>query len=394
MYLVERDKVAYVGYGLLIIIFLGTIELGSAFLPPVIGLFGGPSIFYTVPHITRQRYDHYLAIRDPILGWPSPTKFGATDFDLSGARRSSVFPQPGHECVSLYGDSFTFGDEVDDNDAWGNILARLLGCRVGNFGVGGYGTDQALLRFIGNSKDSAPATVLGVFADNLLRNVNQNRYFLTGGEPLAMKPRYILMHNTLKLVPILKLSFEEFQHALEAPATAWPYEFFLPGARHGPTIWTFPYSVSFIKLLASPYFQDLVAKRLSGQPSWIDFYNQDHVSGALPLTVQIIQEFRRIATERKKVLLVVIFPTRSALEIYLRTGRSPFEPLRAALHQRKIQVYDLVGDMATYLRNRSFCEILTNSNKCTGHFNPEGNKVVANLVYGRLLAEGMLHRKP
>ena len=44
------------------------------------------------------------------------------------------------------GDSFAFGDEVDDADAWPAALERLSGGRVINAAVPGFGLDQAVLR--------------------------------------------------------------------------------------------------------------------------------------------------------------------------------------------------------------------------------------------------------
>jgi hypothetical protein len=80
-------------------------------------------------------------------------------------------------------------------------LAARLNCRVGNFGVGGYGTDQALLRFMHNPSDPSSVAVLGIFADNIQRNVNRVRYFLVGGDPLLIKPRFVLDDDgTLRLV--------------------------------------------------------------------------------------------------------------------------------------------------------------------------------------------------
>ena len=34
-----------------------------------------------------------------------------------------------------------------DKEAWSNQLSRLVGCRVANYGVSGYGSDQATIRF-------------------------------------------------------------------------------------------------------------------------------------------------------------------------------------------------------------------------------------------------------
>ena len=50
-------------------------------------------------------------------------------------------------CGSAFGDSMTHGDEVTDDEAWLHRLSERLGCNVQNFGVGGYGLDQAALRY-------------------------------------------------------------------------------------------------------------------------------------------------------------------------------------------------------------------------------------------------------
>ncbi len=44
------------------------------------------------------------------------------------------------------GDSFTFGDEVNDEEAWPAVLQQLSAGRVINAGVPGFGLDQAVLR--------------------------------------------------------------------------------------------------------------------------------------------------------------------------------------------------------------------------------------------------------
>jgi len=73
---------------------------------------------------------------DPDLGW---------DSYRNGKR---VGPPGFSACGSAFGDSFTHGDEVRDNEAWPFRLSELLGCEVENFGVGGYGQDQAYLKYL------------------------------------------------------------------------------------------------------------------------------------------------------------------------------------------------------------------------------------------------------
>src|SRR5580704_5995225 len=82
---------------------------------------------------------------DEELVWPAdPT---APPRDRSGAKFNADFPEPGRACASAYGDSFVWGEEVPPADGWIEQLSRRIGCRVANYGVSGYGTDQAYLRF-------------------------------------------------------------------------------------------------------------------------------------------------------------------------------------------------------------------------------------------------------
>jgi hypothetical protein len=62
--------------------------------------------------------------------------------------------------VSLYGDSFTYGDEVDDGARVGDLLARKLGARVSKLRRRRLRTDQAYLRYVRNVQDRSPVVVL------------------------------------------------------------------------------------------------------------------------------------------------------------------------------------------------------------------------------------------
>ena len=95
----------------------------------------------------------YLSTRDPVTGWPGTAP--SDRHDPSGSRPVPAFPTPGEERVWLYGDSFVYANEVDDADAWGNQLSLKLNRRVANFGIPGYGTDQAYLRFKNTANDRA-----------------------------------------------------------------------------------------------------------------------------------------------------------------------------------------------------------------------------------------------
>jgi hypothetical protein len=368
---VASARVRILGAVLIVAAPLAFAEAGLALLPWIVGR-GLRSIVYVPPRVTREEYERYLAIRDPVTGWP---RRGEGDMALPTPRPSPAFPEPREWCVTLYGESMTRGDDVSDAEAWGNVLAERLGCAVGNFGIGGYGTDQALLRFIANTADRAPATIVGIYTDNLLRNVNQYRYFLTGGETLALKPRFVLDDGTLELIPLSSLSYEQFSEGIRDPRTIFPHEAFVPGSRHGPVIWSFPYTPDLLRLILT----DQVINYVRGLPSWINFYRLDHDTRALQTTVAIVEEFRRHAG-RGRTVTVALHPSPASYDLARRTGASAFDPLATELRRVGIPVRDLTTDFAAYLGERTFCELLVRPAACWGHYNPEGNRVVASAM--------------
>jgi lysophospholipase L1-like esterase len=75
-----------------------------------------------------------------------------------------------HGSILAVGDSFTYGDEVFDEEAWPAQLQRLTGRRVLNGGVTGYGLDQVVLRTEQLVVEHSPSSiVVGFIADDILR---------------------------------------------------------------------------------------------------------------------------------------------------------------------------------------------------------------------------------
>ena len=63
---------------------------------------------------SRDDYEDYLARRHPELGWPG------VDDEASGtprARNVPLYAASADECITAYGDSYVFGDEVRDAEA-------------------------------------------------------------------------------------------------------------------------------------------------------------------------------------------------------------------------------------------------------------------------------------
>jgi hypothetical protein len=153
--------------------------------------FANPEL-YTQP---RERTAGFARGFDAELGWePSfETPHGER-------RRERDYARP---FLATFGDSHTFCDEVGDDETWQTYLARELEADVFNFGVSGYGPDQALLRYRRLAGEvPTPLVALGLGLENINRIVNRYRpfYFKDTGLPLP-KPRFVLDGNRLRLLP-------------------------------------------------------------------------------------------------------------------------------------------------------------------------------------------------
>src|SRR5258706_1452370 len=197
------------------------------------------SLLYDPPRF--DDYAAYLKTRDPLLGWNGPVRAGSKKRNSAGSRLVPNYPDPAiPSCAALFGDSFTWGDEVTPQQAYGNVLAGLMRCRVANYGVPGYGTDQAYLRFAMQVNDPAPIVILGYFSENIVRNISQDWGFRTN-QVGGLKPRFVLEGNALRLVPLPSLTEAEYLSLHSRAQQLLPYDYFAPGGPSGIHSLEFPF---------------------------------------------------------------------------------------------------------------------------------------------------------
>jgi len=93
----------------------------------------------------------------------------------------------------ILGDSFTFGDEVSDNQTYASYLQEMLpNIEVINAGVHGYGHDQMLLLLKEEGVKYEPdIVIIGFLPFDMPRNLLEFRDFA--------KPRFILKNGELRL---------------------------------------------------------------------------------------------------------------------------------------------------------------------------------------------------
>jgi len=156
--------------------------------------------------------DLYYAFdtHDPLLGWRSrpglrdepafgnQARLSTNELGLRGAATPSLLPAPGVRRILVLGDSFTFGEDVEDDETFAALLDQSLPrSEVLNFGVHGFGHDQMLLLFREVGRKYSPEIVILAFVyDDIYRNLVSFRDFA--------KPRFTLRDDELALsnVPV------------------------------------------------------------------------------------------------------------------------------------------------------------------------------------------------
>ena len=362
-------------YGILFLSIIAFLETASFFLGRY---FQKKGIFYA-PHVT-ETYRQYRARMDPTLGWPSRSSYGQGDLDKSGSRIIPSFPDPDkHQaCVSIYGDSFAWGSEVDNEHALGNQLALLLGCRVANYGIPAYGTDQAYLRYHTNRQDQARIVILGHMSEDITRNVGQFRNLAVPTSQFLLKPRFWLdASGHLHLAPVPPLTAKNYDDFNKHPEKYLRHEFFLPGGASGIQRFTFPYTLSILRL----YKRFYIKEKLKGEPRYIGFYQPGHPAKGLQITAAICNKFYDEALSRGQVPIIVFFPTGPDLLYYLKSRKWSYAPLMERLRAKHVDFLNIGPGLMDYLGNRNPCKLFK---KCDTHYNEEGNRAVAQVIFAYL----------
>lgn len=144
---------------------------------------------------SKERIQEAESYHDPLLGWKP--KFNTT----FGERERVIYYND--SIMSTFGDSFTYCDDVNDSQTWEFYLSKLMHRNIYNFGVGGYGTGQAYLRFKEDfPKVKTKIVTLGLIQENINRVVNIYRpFYFPNCLTQLTKPKFLLKDGKLAFIP-------------------------------------------------------------------------------------------------------------------------------------------------------------------------------------------------
>lgn len=311
---------------------------------------------------------------DEDLGWVYPAglskELTVGDYnwqfrmDERGARYNPY--QGGGGLISIYGDSYAFGADVDDDETWGYHLSKLAETRVDNWGTPAYGTDQGVLRVRKNFPEHpTDIVILSLVDHNINRIMNAYRPFYSRdlGLKIGFKPMLYETDDGLQWLPnpLRKLeSLADFHSAFER-AKQVDYWYQLNGQRPRAE---FPYALSALSALK---FQVIRPPR--------DLYESPRATARLD---RVLAELVELGDEYGFQTVIVCIR-------YVGSSSEAFEAYVRKVTERARSDGALVVDLLESNVHRE-----TVGNEQTGmHLSPRGNELLARAVYDALSAQAV-----
>jgi len=331
--------------------------------------------FYLPRDLTTEKIDAQLADFAKVysfgLGWefPHPNPYG-----FRGAARDVQ-----KAMIALFGDSFTQG-HPDIEKSWPHLLAQALGKPVLNFGVNGYGTDQAYLRFktryIGNIH--TPYVCLVIMSENIARIVNYYRGFYCRKTHVeATKPMYYrspdgsirLLENPIKNIKdFRRLGDLDFLRQIGKYDFWYQYyeNYGLNQKIH------FPYSYFLMKSFPF-YIKKYYEKRILNLADHNVLYQDPF---ALSIMEHIIAQFVTEAKAADSFPIVLFLPYWKDMIDYQQDGRTVYQAFFLHIKKQYHACYDGLSYFAPHLNGRRKVGDFFKS-YLDGHYNDLGEQVVS-----------------
>lgn len=309
------------------------------------------------------------------LGWSIKKNgvsklYQANSSGIRGNKEYSFNPAKTVRRVSTFGDSFTHCDDVNNHETWQAIMeSHDSNLEVLNFGVGGFGLDQAYLRYLKDGRRySSDITLIGFRPENIFRNVITFRPFYSRNTGLPFtKPRFTIMNSKLLLIPNQFGELADYtrllQHPQEVLQSLGVHDYsFQNGYIAGPFDWS-PI-VKLTKMIISK-----ARKYLSNNVIIKNgYYNAN--SEAFKVTKKIFDQFYGEIINNNSTPIIVIFPDKADIIRYQTQNTKRYSPLLSYFDSRGYRYIDLLGAFD----DRDAQGLIV------GHYTYAGNKLVAEYI--------------
>jgi hypothetical protein len=315
----------------------------------------------------------------PVLGWSYGTgRVSENEFlnkdGIRGSVEYSELRRPGVVRLAVFGDSNVYCNEVGDSDTWPAHIEASCRAEVLNFGVGGYGADQAFLRFRDQGARFHPdIVVLGFTTMMAARVVSCYRRFQDPNDGPWFKPRFLIDGDlSLRFVPPPVASREDVLRLISKPSAVTEF------GRHDYWYnravfehWIYPLSATYRFLTCT------------GRALWMSHLRRDRIMKSGTLSRQseafrildlVFREFSTAVRASGARPVGLMLPTRSDVRAGVRRAIPSYQAMRVHLESCGIQVIDPLAALAFAKVSR---ETLFAPG---GHLSSIGNAILAKVI--------------
>ncbi len=307
-------------------------------------------------------------VYDEHTGWRFNPNYSSDDglwrINSDGIRANIAYsqtPAPNVIRMAAFGDSFTAGDDVPVEASWPYLLEQNLRERgwqveVLNFGVNGYGMDQAYLLWQQYGEDYQPDLVIfGFHAPDMLRNDNVFAW-VELRENIFTKPRFVQTDANMLLINTPPLNPTEAINAL----AAFPDH---PLAEHEPQItttrpwWAYSRTLAIVVTIYDLY-----------QLAYVDIMPTKDSDIYVALAKAITQQFATDVIDADSRFIVTYLPSRMETR-YEQTERGIF-------YQPNLT--DYLSSEFMFIRNNGVIQDFQGAEwTATNHYSALGNERIA-----------------
>ena len=313
----------------------------------------------------------------PTLGWSIKQNgfselYQANSSGIRSDKEYTLSPSSGIRRVATFGDSFTHCDDVKNNESWQAIMESYNSTiEVLNFGVGGYGLDQAYLRYLEDGRQYKPHIVLiGFMTGNIFRNINTYRpfFFPKTGVPLT-KPRYVVSEGELTLITNPMKSLDDYKELLLHAQDILPEigandNYYKYNKYYTTNIFDWSPTFRIIKILMHGINEKHPIEEVVANNK----YNEN--SEAFLVTKKIFDAFYNTSIENGSIPIILVFPDKPDVSLYHRTKEKVYSPLLSYFDSKEYQYIDLMDA----LKNTDIEALFK------GHYSPLATKLVAEYI--------------
>lgn len=326
----------------------------------------------------------YIKI-DSVLGWaPRPNgRTGIYQANAQGIRGVEDYSKKTGKSlrISAYGDSFTHGNEVRYDETWQQKMEQQdTSLEVLNFGVGGYGLDQAYLRYLKErGVYKSDIVLIGYMTDDIYRHQNIFRPFFSAKTGLPFgKPRFELQDDSLILDKNPFPTTRHYRQLLKSPG------YYLRKAGKMDVYYQKAQKSGPLDFLASVRLFKIALEKV-GDRFDTDFkLNQVYAknSSSFKVVCRLFSGFIKAVKEDEAMPVIILFPNKRDVMRFKQSGENHFRSLHRYFDEQGFTYLDLLPVFAQVESDSALNTLFEN------HYTPEGNGFFAESILQFLKSTG------